>query len=408
MSITEDITTIKHNSESLSTSPQWSDSDAVQPALQDSLHASSESAELWRENIATEVLEAAMPRLVTRGPHMVPPSPLPPQKTKLDTLRITAEESVNIMKELVVLSCPDVIFIPRKNGLNGYTKAYNIVLYGQELGTLCHCAPHNERQNERPQLEIGGNGKCQKINWNIFYHYLQQLTKPSIKQVHICLDMFKGELTIEDVEQAHKDLKFQSKKASKNPLITPYGTIQPDGRNPGRSRYIGSMQSSKFIRFYEKAYEVFKGPLQRENENYESQLVKAMFKSDDPFIIEGYNDDKPIDLRKWLRAEIELKDGNCVIPLDVVVDCDKYFAGAYPFCEELLQMTDGKQPLRLKNNHDLEFEKRRLNHKAITGSFIDDCIYMGYSNDEIVNMLKGGKGPSQKLIKSGILAPQDE
>jgi len=38
---------------------------------------------------------------------------------------------------------------------------------------------------------------------------------------------------------------------------------------------------------------------------------------------------------KWLRAEVELRNVNRVIPWDAIVSCAEYFAGAYPACHLL-------------------------------------------------------------------------
>lgn len=350
-----------------------------------------------------------LPRLVTRGP-LPPPTVTPlPQKTKIDSLSFTAQEHYSIMQDLLLLSISqELMFLPRKSGMNGYRDGFNIVLNGQDLGTLSYGSNHNPYQDQKPQIEIGGNGKSDKVNWSLFHYYASLLKSPAVKRVDIALDTFNGEISIESVTEAHANLRFKAKNAPKNPLITPYGGLQPDGTNPGRTVYIGSLQSSKFIRFYEKAYEIFKKELKNEDPNASPTTlgVRKVFEEGGSIGFEGYNNNEPIDIRKWIRAEIELKAGNCEIPLEILIETDKYFIGAYPYCEELLQMCDGKRPKRLMTEDELDWEVRTKNHKAITGSFIEDAIYKGYSDHEIIQMLRSGRGPSQKLIRSGSIKPE--
>lgn len=352
-----------------------------------------------------EAVEADTPRLVTRGPHpYLDDTPLPhqPQKTKLDTLTFTAEEPFTILQELLVLSGgSDISFIPRKAGTNGYLRGFDIVLYAQTLGTLSYGSAYNEFQNIRPCIEIGGNGKTDKFNWVIFHHYASLLKSPKVTRADIALDLFKGEITIESATLAHINHEFKAPKANKDPKITPIGTIQPDGTNPGRTLYIGSMKSSKFLRIYEKSFEIYKREL--EDEKNDKLGIRKKIESGQETVIDGYNNDEPFDLRKWVRVELQLRDGNCVLPLDILISTDKYFSGSYPYCEELLNMTDGKKPPRLMQPDEMDFDVRRRNHKAISGSFIEDCIYLGMTSDEIVQCLRSGKGPSQKLIRSGVL-----
>lgn len=347
-----------------------------------------------------------LPRLVTRGP--LPHkgvTPLP-QKTKIDTLSFTAQEDFYILQDLLRLSISqDIKFLPRKSGTNGYRDGFNIVLNNQDLGILSYGSNHNVYQDQKPLIEIGGNGKTDKIDWQLFHYYANLLKSPTVKRIDIALDTFNGEISIEQVIEDHKNLKFKATNAPKNPKITPYGTLQPDGTNPGRTIYIGSLQSSKFIRFYEKAYEIFKRELNNDDPNASPTTlgIKKLFANGGEIEIEGFNQDKAIDIRKWVRAEIEFKSGNCEIPLDILVNQDQYFSGAYPYCKEILEMTDGKKPNRLMTEDELSLEVRIKNIKAIAGSLIDDLIILGYSNDQIIEQLKGNKGASQKLIRSGIL-----
>lgn len=344
--------------------------------------------------------------LVTRGP-LNPNEVTPlPQKTKIDTLSFTAEEPFFIMKELLVLSCKEenLKFLPRKNGINGYTRGYDIVLNGQSLGVLSYGSGFNEAQASRPQIYIEGSGKTDKFDFFKFYQYSKLLLEGRIKRIDIALDTFKKEFSIESAIEAHIDMKFKAPNAPKNPKITPYGQIQPDGSNPGRTVYIGSLQSSKFVRFYEKGYEYYKNEIAKENADTPRVLgIQKLFETGDPTTVEDFNNGEPFDIRNWIRAEVEFKDGNCVLPLEMLINTDSFFSGSYQYLGEILNMCNGEKPKRLMTEMEMDLDIRKKNIKAIAGSLIDDLLYLGYSPEQIIQELKGGKGPSQKLIKSGLV-----
>jgi len=290
-----------------------------------------------------------------------------------------------------------------KTGKNGYHSGFVILKDKREIGNIFYGSLTNDRQNEKPQLLIGGNGKTDEFNWPLFYHYALLMDKPTVTRCDVCHDDFDGTISIELVIQAHLDNKFKALKSNKNPRITPYGQIQPDGSNPGRTIYIGALNSAKSVRFYEKGFEMFKSILNSEEKK--DQLARDILEksiSDNVLLeVTGYNDNKPIDLAKWLRSEVQFRNSNCEIPLDILINHDEYFVGAYPFLKELLTMVEGKKPPRFKTVDEVQLAIRIQNIKAIAGSLIDDLLILGWDNNDIVEALKGGKGASQKLLRSG-------
>lgn len=374
-------------------------------ATLDVLHPVEELVRLKYEGLSLPAT-TDKPRLVTRGPHpttTTPPTPLKNHFTKIDTLSFTAKEPYWILQELIELACPGAIFIKLKTGKNGYHSGFSVQKNKMELAQLFYGSKSNERQNEKPQLQIGGNGKTEHFNWLIFYHYAQFMEKPTITRCDVCNDCFDGSQTIEVITQAHLDGMFKTLKSNKNPRITPYGQIQPDGSNPGRTVYIGSLSSSKSVRFYEKGFEMFKNILNSEESKDElaKKIIEGCISEGSPVEVEGYNDNKPIDLAKWLRSEVQFRNSNCEIPIDILVNHDEYFAGAYPYLKEVLGMAEGKVNPRFKTVDEVQLQVRIQNMKAIAGSLIDDLLVLGWNEIEIVEALKGGKGASQKLIRSG-------
>ncbi|MEZ0202870.1 replication initiation factor domain-containing protein [Ideonella sp.] len=117
-----------------------------------------------------------------------------------------------------------------------------------------------------------------------------------ITRVDLSFDVFAG-FDVADVQQAYLDGEFKVRGK------------QPNQQNIGswalghsRTFQVGSRDTGKLARFYEKGDQLF-GP-----------------EAADP----------------WVRAEVEFRSNHRVIDLDVLTRPADFFAGAYAFCEDLL------------------------------------------------------------------------
>ena len=135
----------------------------------------------------------------------------------------------------------------------------------------------------------------------------------------------------------------------------------------------------------------------------EETIVHRIMETDGMFSFDDINNGEPFDIRKWLRIELEMKSkSSAKLPLDILIEPDKYYAGAYPYLAEIINIGDGMRPKNMKDDSNLDLAVRIQNHKEISGNLIEDLMFLGYSNFEIVEMLRSRKGPSQKLIRSGL------
>ena len=94
--------------------------------------------------------------------------------------------------------------------------------------------------------------------------------------------------------------------------------IVSSDQHAGRTCYIGSREGAKFLRCYEKGFEVYQ------------KMIAAYGFSPEGVKLDGKN------LADIYRVELELKPDRCVIPWETIDQRDQYFAGAYPFNAELL------------------------------------------------------------------------
>lgn len=192
-----------------------------------------------------EVLEATeadtAPLLLTRGAHIHPPT-LPTQKSHIDWLTFTSEETPAILEQLVKILIPTVKVLPLKFGQAGYKYAKEINLSGQSIGRIAYGSAHN-----RNLFTLTGQGTAH-IDWSIFLKYYQVLAEPRISRIDIAHDFFEGEVNHDSVISAYNMGGFKPPKSSKNPSINIISGTDGDGNNKGRTVTIGNKKSGKFIR----------------------------------------------------------------------------------------------------------------------------------------------------------------
>lgn len=333
-------------------------------------------------------------------------TPPPPTTTKVDTISLTSKETPHTLRDLLVASLCDkyaseqITFAGKTRGVNGYKSGLAILVNKKEVASIYHGCDHNQAQAEKPQMYIGGNGDIDYFDLYKMRDYLNQVEQPSITRADICKDFYYGEITLKDIETAYIEGKFKNKNAPRNPKWTPIGAPNPiDGSHNGITYQIGSRDSANFLRAYLKGYERTKAFLNCDEET----IIHRIMETDGMFSFDDINNGEPFDIRKWLRIELEMKSkSSAKLPLDILIEPDKYYAGAYPYLAEIINIGDGMRPKNMKDDSNLDLAVRIQNHKEISGNLIEDLMFLGYSNFEIVEMLRSRKGPSQKLIRSGL------
>lgn len=326
-------------------------------------------------------------------------SPLPPlpvvvdQKTRIDWLAFTS--SIGLVSLKILVSClfesPGVVFQNNERGLPGYPESISLTVDGVSVGVIGYGAKHG-----RDYVSISGKG-CQLWCTEFYPHVLDvlQTAEAKLTRIDICLDFYRGELTYEQCKNAYVDRKFQLLKSPKNPSMLPIEPVRGDGVNLGRTMYVGSRKGSKMARCYEKGLEVFA----RLPESFRETCTE-------PGKLEwGSKQNAPSGTiaDQWLRVEIEYKSVDVVLDLNMVVECDKYFSGAYPFCAEILSLSDGKRPKALPKMEVIDNERMFLHAKNGYGNAVHTWRNCGYTDTQILNKIDSGRN-NQRMVKSGILA----
>lgn len=186
---------------------------------------------------------------------------------------------------------------------------------------------------------ISGEGCASIDNWGRAMDVCtEQLDQFDLKRVDVALDRFDGSHWHE-VDAAWSAGQFASPGSGRPPKAKPIDSRRPED---GRTYYVGSRESAKFYRGYEKGMQILGPHLAAASErNPDIELTTwldateiRLVKTEDGNTVEQFN------LKDWWRDEVEFKPVNQPLPLDLVERRDEYFAGAYPYLAKVLPMAD--------------------------------------------------------------------
>lgn len=347
------------------------------------------------------------PLLLTRGVQGATLPLTPNQKTVIDWLTFSAKESVSILQQFINQVIPGCIFLPCKYGIQGYKRAIDISLNGEQLGKIGYMGTTTKNC-----LILTGNGTSKVKDWGLYTYLLSLLDDYSISQIHLALDDYDGSFMNHDsAKLAYDQGKFKSKKARVNPSLSWDGGSTGTGVNKGLTWNIGKTKGcSKSITLYEKGLEQFYGLFGKLPDDQKDILIPKLTLADlnNPDIPNTIKLDTGI--YKWYRAEVKFHNTDTKLVIEMILDRDKYFAGAYPFCEEVLPMLDTKVPPRLPNSLEVELEQMLLNCGNSYGSTLYTSLCIAKNQDKdlrehcvqiVEKIIENHHRLNQKIIKAG-------
>lgn len=263
-------------------------------------HPSRRGVSSWR--LRPAAAQAASARAVTRVESTVSTGQnLETRAAKIDWLNATFERPVMTVQGLLAfighcMSKP--ISAELDGGLFGFTERHRMTARLDdgakvEIGSI---ALGGESQKGRWLLQLNGKG-CGLVNdWESLQELLQGLAA-SISRVDLAVDFLQGEYTIDDAMTLYHEGAFIHR--GRNPDLDTQGAWHEAGTK-GRTMYVGKLKNGKSLCVYDKGKQL------------------GMPESE------------------WTRFEVRLGNRDRVIPLDVLTNPDKYFAGAYPALRDLL------------------------------------------------------------------------
>lgn len=171
-------------------------------------------------------------------------------------------------------------------------------------------------QKGRSYVDLSGVGCNLVKDWGEAQAAMQELPAVRAKRIDIAADFYNGEVSYDDVLKAYRRGKFN--RSGRPPKMS---QILPGDDSEGRTVYIGRRGNDVMLRAYEKGKKEF-------GELPESMKRRGVTALD--------NEGRPFHLDKWTRLELELRGTKRELPLDVIAQRDQYFAGAYPYLQEVL------------------------------------------------------------------------
>ncbi|XPF94281.1 replication initiation factor domain-containing protein [Colwellia sp. RE-S-Sl-9] len=185
------------------------------------------------------------------------------------------------------------------SGRFNYTYSANIFAEGEQAGVICWGG-----KNLGCYVSFMGTG-CEAIDFQRLYQEIQHIPEIKITRIDLAYDDFSGTRSIKSAKRLAEQGAFNCGgrpssymyvesghlcKAMKQTYKRQFAFV-PD---KGRTLYVGSRESGKLLRVYEK----------------------------------GIQMGDPKD--KWVRWELELHSSQRVIPLETMIKPSEFLAGAYP------------------------------------------------------------------------------
>lgn len=270
-----------------------------------------------------------------------------------------------------------------EKGKDGWLHRRSVILAGdQKLASIDY---GGESQRGWARFDMPGTG-CEWVqDWAAMEAGLQSIDA-QLRRVDLALTTHDGSVTHERVVQAHEDGQFSS--GGRNPKRRDITGSDP---RDGRTVYVGARDGAKYVRCYEKGFEVLNKCGIPENLKSACTHIE-------------YNGVGKVKVDDLYRVEVEFKDVDKVLPFAMLTDRDSYFAGANPFCASLLPGAPERKVMGLPDFNGKAALAVQLEHcRRAYGAIIRTAI-LAHGDESAVLAMIAGEGPSDRLISAGVLS----
>ncbi len=302
-----------------------------------------------------------------------------PQKTTVDWFRFRVKEEPLAILEALRPAYGHIgehlRIQPLERGILGFKQACSINVGDMPLGRMDF---GGESQRDWVRVDIGGKG-CEWLQDWTETQRIEELESAQLRRLDIALTTWEGQVTHDQVVQAHKEGRFVT--GGRPPALQQVTSSDP---RAGRTCYIGKREADKFMRCYEKGFELAG--------KYASRLPGHVTKIDDKAVEDIY------------RCEVEFKATGTDIPWEVIERRDQYFAGAYPFCADVLPGVEADILMRRPEREpQIDLMAALDNCRIQFGPTLYTAL-MAYHGDMTTVWDKViGKHHNQTLLEAGVL-----
>lgn len=245
------------------------------------------------------------------------------------------------------------------NGLHGFEHSVQFFsVHDHQIVPIAICAWGGANQRGRIYVSINGTGCSLIQDWNCVERILAGI-RARITRADVAVDALNGEFTIEDVNEWYETGGFTA--GGRRPNYKVEGDwLTPQGS--GRTFYVGNRKNGKYCRVYEKG----------------KQLGNRW--------------------SVWNRFEVEIHNVDREIPIDIVINPSKYFAGCYPVCEGLVDV--GAERIRtLQEENAISLDRLKSYCRIAYGKLIYVMRFLSQDDDTALLDELAQQGVPRRLEK---------
>ena len=258
---------------------------------------------------------------------------------------------------------------PRKGGWMGFEQSADLSIDRMKIGMMAY---GGAAQKSWVSVNLTGKGCAWVPNWQTADEVLADQEHYQARRVDIALDTYRREVTHDTVLEAHAAGQFggNGRPPSLKQILS----------GEGNTIYIGKRTNGKFFRGYEKGHELVK--------NYPAGSVTE---------IDG------VPIADIYRCELELKASRAPLPADLIENRDSYFAGCYPFLQNVLDVQPAifNQAREREPQRDLEAALENIRQQYGPTLFTALAAYGG-DIGAVWNKIVGMRHHAE-LVEAGVL-----
>ncbi|MDO9232175.1 MAG: replication initiation factor domain-containing protein [Methylotenera sp.] len=297
------------------------------------------------------------PRLVTTGgnyPLVELVKTIYPPIAHIDwlsfTVKFTEAKELGWLVQELRQFIPRLTLTPTGKGWNGYKERHNITCadFDGDLGLIAH---GGDNQRGTASIQLNAQACSMITDWQALKTWCEP-NATKITRLDLAHDDMTGKvLTIAKGIQWLQDGLFSNNGAREGATAVKGRLIDDLGSGDGKTLYIGNRKSGKMLRIYEKGKQL---------------------------------GDK---LSTWVRAEVELKDKDRVIPWDALVNPSHYLAAAYPCLNYLSAIQHKIKTIKKAVNISID---TAVHHLRNMGGMLINVLMQKHYGDAflVVNELK--------------------
>lgn len=273
-----------------------------------------------------------------------------------------------------------VRYVDREHGWQGYEQSATVCIDDMSVGMLAY---GGDNQKGWVYAAVSGKGCSWIEDWDLAQEAAEGLPGYSFRRVDIALTTATRDISHESVLSAYRSGGFSL--GGRPPTCKQIIGERPED---GRTIYVGSRERDKFFRGYEKGWEL---------------AIPVLAQGLRPTHIDG------VPIADIYRLELELKPKTVPLPEDLIERRDQYFAGAYPYLQEVLSEVEPEVlVLRPERGPQLELSRALAHIRKQYGNTLFTAMVAHHGDFGAVWERVCGSEHNRALLDAGVLLVDHE